>query len=212
MDTLKVQGVITQRVFALLFSNESFINSEKDSNSEVIIGDEAYAYMTDSLIYIPLQGESHYWAVELVAVYLGLINLTISTQIASFDSNSAVIRVPHTDYLALIEGMSAYGSCRAADLIRVVCDCFRYPAALYPDLELTLAGHNVTLTYEDYFVQSNGECVLLAVQDEEVERWVLGTVVMRGRLVVFDMEGRKVGLGEISMSEVVEIAICVLLV
>ena len=210
MDTLKAQGVITQRIFAMLFSNESYINSDKDSNSEVIIGDEAYAYMTDSLIYIPLQGEFHYWAVELTAVYLGLINLTISTQIASFDSNSAVIRVPHTDYLALIECLSAYGSCRSANLTRVICDCFQYPAALYPDLELTLGGHNVSLTYEDYFVQSNGECVLLVVQDEEVERWVLGTVVMRGRLVVFDMEGRKVGLGQISMAEAVEIAICLL--
>ena len=210
MDTLKAQGVITQRIFAMLFSNESYINSDKDSNSEVIIGDEAYAYMTDSLIYIPLQGEFHYWAVELTAVYLGLINLTISTQIASFDSNSAVIRVPHTDYLALIECLSAYGSCRSANLTRVICDCFQYPAALYPDLELTLGGHNVSLTYEDYFVQSNGECVLLVVLDEEVERWVLGTVVMRGRLVVFDMEGRKVGLGQISMAEAVEIAICLL--
>lgn len=210
MDRLKAQGVITQRVFAIQFSNASLINSEEDLHSEVTIGDEAYAYMTDSLIYIPLYGESPYWTVELSAVYLGLISLTISTETASFDSSSSVMRVPHTDYLSLIEGLSAYGSCRSANFTMVICDCFQYPAALYPHLDLTLGGYNITLTYEDYFVQANGECTLLAVQDERVERWVLGTAVMRGRLVVFDMEGRKVGIGEISMAEIAEIAIWVL--
>lgn len=208
MDMLKTQGIIAERVFALLFSNTSFTKDQNDTYSECIIGQEASDYMSNSLLSIPTLDTANSWAVYLPTVYLGLINLTISTHIASFDSNLDLIHVPNTDFLALIEGFSAYGSCKSTTN-SIVCDCFRYPAASYPDLTLTLGDYNLTWTYEDYFKQENGECVLLVERDLGLQRWALGTAWMRNRVLVFDVEGRKVGFGQ-AAAAIMSLAICFL--
>ena len=191
VDSLKMQKVITDRVFAFYLSNATFGENSQDTESECFIGEVDTTHARGSLVYIPLKYAS-FWAVSLNSVTVGS-ELSLSTNTAIFDTGTSLLVVPESDAYSMLDAFQAAGQCITdSESELIVCDC----SGSYPAMVIQLGGHDFELTSEDYFYQEAGQCFLLVASISELNLWVLGDVFLRKYYTVYDMDQERVGLAE----------------
>ena len=195
VDSLKAQGVISQRVFSFYLSNSSYYTNEYDTESECIIGEVDTSHASGDLTYIPIYGTPAFWSVAINSVYLGSTNLNIEYHVGILDTGTSLLVVPEKDAYAILDALDNAGNCGVTTSGMIGCDCTSYSVSDYPTMILSLGGHSFELSPEDYFWHQENGCLLL-LQATTMHAWIIGDVFLRKYYTVFDMDMARVGIAE----------------
>jgi hypothetical protein len=202
VDTLKAQGVISQRVFSFYLSNSSYSKNEYDTESECIIGEVDTTHASGDLTYIPIYGTPAYWSVELNSVHMGSTNLDITDKKAILDTGTSMIIVPESAAVGVLNSLKSAGDCIIRTDGYIVCECTEHPVKNYPNMIFSLGGQNYELSPEDYFWQEEGLCLLFMLAQSR-DFWILGDLFLRKYYTVYDMDQGRVGIALASSDGVV---------
>lgn len=200
MDSLKIQGVISEQLFSVFLSDNKFDDFGKPTSGSVVTigGFDTEKYSSGrNATFIPVTYQEYgYWSVELGSVTLGSESLSISTDWAVLDTGTSLLMTPSTDYAAISAYFENTGKCDTSSNF-ILCDCTSTSRDHFPSFTFNLGGFDFELTSEFYMYeidQDKTKICWVLMMDAGVPFWLLGDVFLRGYYSIYDMENMQVGL------------------
>ncbi|CAK8993977.1 Vacuolar protease A, partial [Durusdinium trenchii] len=175
-------GQLEEPVFAFYLAGAS------GSPGELVLGGVDPKHYTGSFHRVPLSSET-YWAIELGGIKADGESLS-TTKKAIVDSGTSLLAGPKHE-VAKIAALVGAKPLLAGEY---TVDC----NANGPDLEFELNGKTFALSFEEYIINSAGQCILgmigLDIPAPNGPLWILGDVFMRKYYVKFDYGDKSVGI------------------
>jgi len=181
LDALIASGDMEEEVFAFYLGDEA--------DGELIIGGVDEDHYTGDFAYVPLSQKT-YWEVALDATKIDGEATGDCTK-AIIDSGTSLLAGPEDDVKAMAAAIGARENVAGEYLV----SCDKTDA---PDIAFTLGGVDYSLSFDEYIIESGGEC-LLGIMAIDIPRptgplWILGDVFMRKYYVKFDIAGEQIGI------------------
>jgi saccharopepsin len=143
------QGLLDEPVFAFRLGDTS-----KDSNNGGVatFGGIDQDQYTGRITYLPVRRKA-YWEVEFDAITLGDESAELDGTGAAIDTGTSLIVLPS----GLAEMINAMIGAKKSWNGQYTLDCESRESL--PDLTLTLAGYNFTISPYDYTLDAGGSCI-----------------------------------------------------
>ena len=181
------QGLLDQPVYSLYLSDVSH------NNSELVLGGTNVDNYDGDLVWLPVR-HGGYWAVDLNSLTLGDETFGLDATGAIFASGTTEINM-----LASLANRlnQEIGAQMGPDGLSSV-DCGKLQGL--PDLTITLAGHDFTLTSSDYITRIEDKCissfVALDLEPPAGPAAFLGTPFLRRWYSVYNAGNDTIGLAK----------------
>ncbi|CAG9314314.1 unnamed protein product [Blepharisma stoltei] len=192
MTTLKAQGLISKRQFAIfLGDNDWGASSESLASNIMIDGYDLAKYSTvTEFHYIPLAVNRGYWEVDCDSVKAAGTKISSSTT-AVIDTGTSLIYGPLNDVndflYMLIKDYNCYNT-----NIGVVCSCNHISSL--PSITFELDNIDFEVTADKYMVEEyKGYCVVEIGGSSSLDFWLLGDIFIRQYYINYDMDGKRIG-------------------
>jgi hypothetical protein len=167
-----------------------YLTGDDADPGELILGGVDENHYVGDFYDIPLKSLS-YWLVDMTGLFVGSSKIG-STSSAIIDSGTSLLAGPVEDVEVLADELGAskvFGGEYSID-----CDQGG------PDITFSLGGKAFTLTFEDYVLKVEGQCILgiMSIETGNGPLWILGDVFMRKYYVKFDYGNASVGIAKSS--------------
>jgi hypothetical protein len=167
------------------------------SQSTLLLGDLAESRELDALrnsmgsCTVPAGSDN--WECNLETVNVNGKDISVSSKVI-FDSGAAFIVVPINDFKLIRNETVSNSTCAINAINQLVCKCTS--PSEFPDVVLKINGNNITLTHDQlisYEPVYDFPCRFNVVLDLNMfGSWVLGEAALRGLLVSYEINARKV--------------------
>lgn len=203
VTNMQKQGLIESLVFAIYFDNRYTPNDPTRSSESVLsLGSwnlSAYS-SADDFTYIPVNTARGLWELTLTEAYFEDNDLITAPQSAIIDSTENRLIVSEAAYRLLLSSICSKLSLRCKDTTTKWNCKAGVPYGL-PDIIMHFGDVETRLTPENYIDIWSGQCHLRLGYREGQQEWILGTGFMHEYYMLFDMEGKRVGLAQVEQEE-----------
>jgi len=203
VSTMLEQGLISAPVFAVYFDNRYTPNDpDRSSQSVLSLGYwnlSAYSSASD-FMYVPVNTSRGLWELTLTTAFFEEKPLITTPQSAIIDSTENRLMVPEASYRILHSTICNKLSLRCKDTTSKWNCKTGVPTGL-PDITMHFGDIETRLTPENYIDVWSGQCHLRLGYREGSQDWVLGTGFMHEYYMLFDLQGKRVGLARVEQEE-----------
>ncbi|KAJ3312553.1 Vacuolar protease A [Boothiomyces sp. JEL0838] len=168
-----------------------------DEGGEITFGAVNHEHYTGSITWAPITRKA-YWEVTMDSVKLGGKKFNVKATKAAIDTGSSLFAVPTADADAINVAIGAKKSWNG----QYTVDCATL--SKLPDLTLSFAGKEFSLSAKDYVLQvgegSNQSCVSgfvgLEIPPPAGPLWIVGDVFLRKYYTIYDLGNNRVGFAK----------------
>jgi hypothetical protein len=192
-------GVIDEAVFSFYLGGltPDFPANMTGFPGELTLGGIDEDHYTGDLAYVPVS-KAGYWQITVDSVGIdGTDFSTADTREAIVDSGTSMLVGPPD---AMDQLADKLGAKKMSSTGEYVVGCHKD----LPDIEVTIAGVDYSISSDDYMLKDGPICILLMLGMDlgpEGLGWILGDVFMRKYYTVFDMDEERVGFALAKASE-----------
>lgn len=184
------KGLISEPVFSIYFGR----NTSQSPGGVILFGGIDYSRFQGNISYIPIKSFKrsdgseymNYWQFPMESGKVrgaSFCNGGCQVIIASMESG---ILGPQADITTILNAIGVSSSS-----LSVNCNSI----SKYPNVTLTIAGLNYTLTANDYVISFKGQCSIgFGVNTQDNNTWLLGNVFLARFYTIFDIGNMSIGL------------------
>jgi len=199
MDTLKAQGKIDKRQFAIFLNTDgSYENGDKSPSSNLMIdGYDLGKYSTESSFNYVDVTDSGYWSVIADTITLGDQTLAVEYYVI-IDTGTSWIFGPDDQATTFQNTLLGRTDCQLGE-DELQCTCTPTDSAgAYPIITFSMGGQDYTLAAKDYFqpLDDAGLNCQVIISGSDDPFWLLGDAFIRNYYINFDMDGMRIGFAE----------------
>ncbi|KAI9474035.1 MAG: aspartic peptidase domain-containing protein [Benjaminiella poitrasii] len=185
VESMVEEGYIDKAVFGIYV---------QDSTGEIDFGGTDPSHYIYPMIYAPVLSDT-YWLTEMSQASFG--DYSIGAHQIIVDSGTSLLITTPEDAKQIHS--------RIQDSKANADGTYQIPCALkgkLPNLVLTVNGHNLSLSSEDYILipsSKNSAMCISGIEGANVNtdnHWILGNVFMKAYYTVFDMDNKRLGFAK----------------
>jgi hypothetical protein len=186
------QGLISAPKF-------SFYLTEDNSDSRLIIGDIAESKQLEEISknmgFCNVRQNSLYWECSMKTININNKQHLLNTKVI-FDTGTSFTIIPVNDFKVIKEEFldKANATCALTFMNQLVCQCQN--PKIFPDINLMINGYSLNIdnsqliSYEPIYEY---QCRFQILIDLNLfDSWILGDNALRGVLLTYDMENKRV--------------------
>jgi len=186
------QGLISAPKF-------SFYLTEDNSGSRLIIGDIAESKQLEEISknmgFCNVRQNSLYWECSMKTININNKQHLLNTKVI-FDTGTSFTIIPVNDFKVIKEEFldKANATCALTFMNQLVCQCQN--PKIFPDINLMINGYSLNIdnsqliSYEPIYEY---QCRFQILIDLNLfDSWILGDNALRGVLLTYDMENKRV--------------------
>jgi hypothetical protein len=205
MDNLKAQGIISERVFSLYFSNHSR-NLTKDDSMMIVGGYDPEFLLDDQFTTIYLIEGLRYWSVGFPSFKMGNQSYNFISKKSIIDCGASYIALYKPDWEVVFNDVKKKDStCKMGMNDLIECQCGAYDDIFqFPDVTIVLGDDRglvtLTLNPQHYIYWTDNKCVLqLQPKLGSVTRF--GAAIVKNFYMLFNADKRSVGIARLRVPE-----------